>query len=329
MSTSFLPGWQPLLEACTRHYPDQIPPMRAGSPGAHYGTRLDCVLAFRALRPVPHWLFVSAGLSDIWAASPGEDGKAGMGFELTFRLADPFAENPDSEPPRWPVNLLSKLGSYAFGYQATLEPADFIDVGAAFTEGTEIRHLGVIEDPELGTVQLPGGKAQFLQLIGLTDDDLQDLMNWQPSRFLDLYQEVYPGGITHLDRTSLRGDARLRARIETGIAKESRGTEAVHAQQLRCMEWAGKLIVTLNLSTARGLVAHLERRFRIKEGFSVTGKDHEVQFAAGRKFNYQLTGNKARITLPTAALADIRANLQTVGRHEAPTGLHWHVVEDE
>lgn len=329
MSTSFLPGWQPLLEACTRHYPDQNPPMRAGDPGAHYGTRLDCVLAFRALRPVPHWLFVSAGLSDLWAASPGTDGKAGMGFELTFRLADPFAERPDSEPPQWPVNLLRRLGSYVFSHHATFDPSDFISMGSPLSEGSELCHLGVIEDPELGTVQLPGGKTQFLQMVGLTDDDLQDLLNWNPSRFLGLYQEVYPGGVTRPDRTSLRSDARLRARIETGIAKESTGTEAVHAQQLRFMEWAGKLVVSLNLATASSLVGYLERRFRIKEEFCITSRDHELKLAPGRKFSYRVEGRKARVVLPPTALDELRPKLHSLGRHEAPAGMCWHVVGDE
>lgn len=329
MTTSSLPGWQPLVAACTRHYPDQVPPMRAGAPGARYGTRLDCVLAFRAVRPVPHWLYVSAGLSDLWATSPGTDSKAGMGFELTFRLADPFAENPDSEPPQWPVNFLKLLGSYVFSHQATFDPSDFVSMESPLSEGSELCHLGVIADPELGTTQLPGGKVQFLQMVGLTNDDLQDLLDWNPRRFLELYQEVYPGGVTHLDRTSLRGDARLRARIETGIAKESTGTEAVHAQQLRFMEWAGKLVVTLNLATARNLVGYLERRFRIKEEFSITSRHHEVVFVVGRKFSYRVEGKKARVVLPVAALEEMRPKLHSCGRHEAPEGLCWHVVGDE
>ena len=56
--------------------------------------------------PVPHWHYVTYGFSELYAKESSDAATSGYGFELTFRLAAEAAENADSTPPVWPMNLL-------------------------------------------------------------------------------------------------------------------------------------------------------------------------------------------------------------------------------
>ncbi len=83
------PGWDAITAALERLYPGQEP--------KHYATvlkwmfggpdPLDGVSVWKRMEPVPHWHYLSYGLSELYAKESGDADTSGYGFELTFRLA--------------------------------------------------------------------------------------------------------------------------------------------------------------------------------------------------------------------------------------------------
>ena len=71
---------------------------------------LDAISVWQRAEPVPHWHYVSYGLSDLYAKkSPSS--ASGFGFELTLRAA---VEPGATEPPLWPMHLLQSLARYVY-----------------------------------------------------------------------------------------------------------------------------------------------------------------------------------------------------------------------
>src|SRR5215468_5337006 len=94
------PGWDAISEALNTIYPGQAP--------KHYGTLiswrlggpdpLDGISVWKRISPVPHWHFVSYGLSELFGKESNDAAVSGYGFELTFRLKTNAASD---EPPMW------------------------------------------------------------------------------------------------------------------------------------------------------------------------------------------------------------------------------------
>lgn len=107
------PGWDAIDGALARIYGDTKP--------RHWGTvmrwslggrdPLDGISAYERADPVPHWHYVSYGMSDLYVKESEDPVESGWGFEFTFRLA---REGGGTDPPVWPANLLQNLARYVF-----------------------------------------------------------------------------------------------------------------------------------------------------------------------------------------------------------------------
>jgi hypothetical protein len=111
--TSESRGWDAIDRALAPIYGD-------AEPRFHYGTvikwmlggpdPLDGVSIYRVEQPVPHWHFVSYGLTELYAKESDDPEVSGWGFELTFRLV----RGGEETPPAWAMNLLQNLARYVF-----------------------------------------------------------------------------------------------------------------------------------------------------------------------------------------------------------------------
>ncbi|XP_077292516.1 suppressor of fused domain protein [Arctopsyche grandis] len=157
----------------------------------------------------PHWHYVSFGLSDLHGdgrvhplppvGPPQPEQISGMGLELSFRMI-----GEPGHPPTWPATLLQRLATYVFRTGNRLFVGDHVSWHSALDGSDEInqtevpdvsklsdqisnntvskkktkrklkiRHMLVAQDPQLGTVDTPLGKVQFVQIVGITDAELK------------------------------------------------------------------------------------------------------------------------------------------------------------
>ncbi|XP_050082275.1 suppressor of fused homolog [Anopheles aquasalis] len=222
-------GLQKLIERCLKIYPDQTNPLQVTTVLKYWlggQDPLDYISMYHnagdAERNIPpHWHYVSFGMSDLHGdgrvhladTSGGLEPRSGMGFELTFRLVKPPNASPDERPPTWPANLLQSLAKYVFQSGNRLCVGDNIpwrrplDGRKVTVPGTapSIQQMLIAEDPQLPRTETPFGWVDFLQIVGVTAEELEQASRWNGKGVLNmLAKDPTTGGpwlITQMDRS--------------------------------------------------------------------------------------------------------------------------------
>lgn len=169
-------GWLEIDKVVEGIYGEQKP--RHYAPPLHYMVGgedpLDGVSIYDSQKDIFHRHLVSYGMSELYyneEAAGGEFSK--WGFEFTFRLK-PFDE--DGDDPTWVVNLMNNLARYVIKSGKWFEEYHVIPANGPIrlNSTAEINIVGVafVSDPELGKIQTPHGEVSFLQMVGLTGDEM-------------------------------------------------------------------------------------------------------------------------------------------------------------
>lgn len=143
----------------------------------------------------PHWHYISFGLSDLHGDgrvhdTPGTDTPSGFGFELTFRLK---RETGETAPPTWPAAVMQALAKYVFQSANTLIVGDHVSWHCALDNSeSRIQHMLMSDDPQLGVANTPFGQVHFVQIVGVTTEELQAAQHWNGPGVLDILKRL-PG----------------------------------------------------------------------------------------------------------------------------------------
>jgi hypothetical protein len=199
-------GWLCMDKLTEKLYPNQEP--------KHYGTLikymlggedpLDGVSIYKSNNQQDHYHFVSYGMSNLYYDLEScEEEFSGWGFEFTFRLI-PFEE--DHEEPKWVISLMQNLAKYVFNSKKWFEEYHFIPANGPIRLNTEtdITAITFVEDPEMGKVETANGMIQFLQIVGITSNEYDQLKQnpktSETKRLLDKLKQENPLLITDLKR---------------------------------------------------------------------------------------------------------------------------------
>ena len=68
---------------------------------------------------------------------------------------------------------------------------------------TQLTALAFTHDPELAEIDTPNGKMEFIQMIGISEDELEAMQTWNTLGVLQAGIRQIPSYITDLTRTSL------------------------------------------------------------------------------------------------------------------------------
>jgi hypothetical protein len=163
-------GWDAIDAAFDDLYAG-VEPVHVGYvPGLGFGSGLQGCSAYRA---ADHWHYVTYGLTELWDKSDEADPEiSGWGYEFTLRA--PLRDGEDA-PPSWPFNLLEQLAKTTNQGGSVYEPGHRVDLRQPITgeQGTNLTALAVARDPQFpDLVDSPNGAFAFLQLIGITADEL-------------------------------------------------------------------------------------------------------------------------------------------------------------
>ncbi len=200
------PGWAAIDAALARLYPQQIPHQFASKTAydLESASPLPAVAVYAAVNP-HHWHAVTYGLSELFEKTSDDPARSGFGFELAVRVPrDPAAE----VPPAWPVRLLQSLGRYVLATRQGFDTGHRADLGGSLIPGqaSALSCLACIPDPLLGQISTPFGALLFLQVVGLTPDELQAMQRLGHAEVVHLLAELDFYGITDPARSSYFGD---------------------------------------------------------------------------------------------------------------------------
>lgn len=313
------PGWEAIDSQVALIYEDQEP--------RHYGTvipamlggpdPIDGISVFRSDRPVPHWHFVTYGFTELHSKEWEDPQVSGFGFELTFRL--PI--NDEDEPPTWALNFLQNLGRYVFETGNRFEAGHYLNLNGpiAVEESTAIKAIVFIEDPELGAIDTPHGSVTFLQIVGITLDELETIKRWNAEDFLSLLGRSIPEFLTELDRPSVLEMCDVAEKAEAGISRDGSSTSVLF---VGAADWSmhrrlfgpTTLKLTFGANGVQDLKAVLPGRLPFDRNFVVTTGDRMVVFEPGDVITWRETSDEGckslTITLPPHAAVDLARVLQ-------------------
>ena len=171
------PGWDAIDGALAGLYGEQQP--------MHWGTvikamlggpdPIDGISAYESDAGTPHFHFCSYGFSSLYydEAAVGKDFSR-FGFELTFRLA---RQGETRESVVWVCNMIENLGRYVFDSGRWFEAFHWIPANGPIKleSDTDIVGLIFVQDAQLPPIETPHGRVEFLQMVGITTQELEDI----------------------------------------------------------------------------------------------------------------------------------------------------------
>jgi hypothetical protein len=304
------PGWDAIDAALQPIYGDRKP--------YHFGTIISYALggpdpihgisAYRNSEPSPHWHFVTYGFSELWTKESSNSEVSGFGFELTFR---PVCKPKEKAPPNWALNFLQNLGRYvfetgnAFGVGHTLPLNGPIEAGSS----TLIHAASFAHDPQLPPIATPNGRVEFLQVIGLTMDELEAISSWNAAAFLELRRGDDPLLLTDLSRASWLADPVFAAKVARRTEQEGSSCGWL-AIVLECDTKSHPICVRVQTIAVAGLKRRLLGRLPFGRELILNGKEATVIFKPGQQSGLKLVENALTVTLREDHLAELANSLR-------------------
>ena len=295
------------------------------------GDPLDSICAYCVEGPRPHWHYVSYGMSELYAKTSADRLCSGWGFEFTLRLT---RQPEDAQPPVWPLTLLQNLARYVVQTGNVFQPGDQMDVNGPIAEGADtlLRAAMFADDPRLAVLDTPNGRVRFVQVVGVTLDELRAAKAWNIPGFLELFSTARdPLLRTDLRRRSVLTHPPIAAEVESRSRAEGSATRTVYATGVRFKEagWIRKsLSISLDANVVGDLIMLLSARLTHGRPLTVRSPSRAVTFESGSEMRWRARDDDVLVTLPPRAVAEAVDSLTSRGgtyNLEAAPGLTIHV----
>lgn len=174
---TYAPGWQAIDDAFETLYPGQDPDhfgtlltSRAALGGDEY---LDGFSVYSSPKGYKH--LVTYGMTVLYGDEEAFGGEwNGWGYEMTIKLKE-----KDTEHCMWAIDMLSNLARYTYKTGRFFQPNQFIQGnGSSLHIGSDslITALLLVNDTEAEPQMSVYGKTEFIQLVGITEAELQAVM---------------------------------------------------------------------------------------------------------------------------------------------------------
>ena len=174
---NYSPGWQALEDAFEKLYPGQhsepvgtLLTSRAMLGGDEY---LDGFSIYSSPKGYKH--LVTYGMTVLYGDEDAFGGEwNGWGYEMTMNLKE-----KDSESCMWAIDMMSNLARYTYKTQRFFEPNQYVKGnGTPLHIGSDslITALLLVKDTEAEPQISVYGKTEFIQLVGITEAEMQAVL---------------------------------------------------------------------------------------------------------------------------------------------------------
>src|SRR5262249_5825087 len=103
----------------------------------------------------------------------------------------------------------------------------------ALSEDTEIKAAVFVRDPQLPPIDTPNGRLEFLQIVGITLDELQAVRAWNGEAFLEVVARGNSLYLTDLGRPSILANPANAEMVRAGTERDGSSTAAVFGTIVR------------------------------------------------------------------------------------------------
>lgn len=197
-------GWEAITNECERTYPNQKDPK-------HYGTLISWKLGgndpldgISVYDGGDYWHFVTYGLSELYEKETDNKDVSGYGMEFTLKLKKGNFENEEAEI-RCICGILQSIARITFTRGEIFKPFEYLYTGQA--EGIDskmqsnITGFITIPDNNFKTINTPNGSVEFVEFVGVTNNELLAIMN-KKIDVKTLYEELN-SDLTNYNRKSV------------------------------------------------------------------------------------------------------------------------------
>ncbi|MBQ8379955.1 MAG: suppressor of fused domain protein [Clostridia bacterium] len=196
-------GWDAITKKFEEIYPGQTNPK-------HYGTIIPWNLGGKdPLRGISiydggdYWHFVSYGLSEIYEKESENKEISGYGMEFTLKLKKDKYEDEEAEI-KGICGIFQMIARITFQNGEVFSPFEYLYTGQK--EGIDTKMQSnitgfiTILDTNAGSIDTPNGKVDFVEFIGVTDEELIALKD-KKITVKELYEKL-GSDITNYNRES-------------------------------------------------------------------------------------------------------------------------------
>ena len=197
-------GWDAIANECKRVYPNQLDPK-------HYGTLIswrlggnDPLDGISIYDGGTYWHFVTFGLSELYEKESDNKDISGYGMEFTFKLKKANYDNEEAEI-KCICGILQHIARITFTQGEVFNSYEYLYTGQ--TEGIDINQKSnitgfiTIPDTNLNPISTPNGLVNFVEFIGVTNNELLALKNKQIT-VKELYEKI-GNDVTDYNRASV------------------------------------------------------------------------------------------------------------------------------
>lgn len=195
-------GWDDIDKACNALYPNQEPLHYAPIIKYNVGgpDPLDGISVYDAGN---YYHFITYGFSEIYKKENENNEISGFGFELTYKLKKYDWINEDEIKNA--CAILQEMARYVFKTKKTFKPYEYAYTGQ--TDGIDCNRkssiiaFAFVEDKLLKNIDTINGNLQFVEMVGIKNDELQQILNKERPREIIIKEiiEKY-GDITDYNR---------------------------------------------------------------------------------------------------------------------------------
>jgi hypothetical protein len=322
-------GWSAIDEALRGVYGDMEP--------QHWGT----IIPYRLGGPDPltglsayinelsgnHWHFVTYGFSELFEKEWDDSSVSGFGFELTFRLA----KTSDEDHSAWVFNFLQNLARYVFENGRPFGVAHTMPLNGPIRcdYDTAIQAITFASDPQLSSINTTNGKVDFLQIVGITVDELEAIQTWNAQSFLELIARENPLLVTDIDRKSYLAEeafseeVRARASVDGASCGELYSSEFSFSRST----FSRKCKVRLGALVVDGLTARIRGRIPFGRALLLSDGKATIAFVPGEQNRWSLRDEVLEVRLTPEMAATFRKVIAPrAGKYTVP-GLDRFEIE--
>lgn len=240
--------------------------------------RLDFAgcLALRVEKPVPHWVVVSRGFTELGEKVEEDPEVSGWGFELTCRLPA-RTEEPDFG---WILGWMQSISVQLSEKVSTLEPYQHLPVWRPRSED-ELAAVVVVDDAELRPTRSQNGYFTFLQMVGITAGEHQALDDWDARGVVNLIRQRDPLLLTDARRASYLRDPTFARAVEDGREREGSSKGVHHNVAMFWIATPQEIQIHLSVEAARIVKAAMKARLAHGNPMHLFGERRRIVRADG------------------------------------------------
>lgn len=171
-------GWDAISEAFENRYPDNP---------KHYGTLIswrfggnDPLDGISVYDGGDYWHFVTYGLSELYEKETENPAISGYGMEFTLKLKKDNYDDEEGEI-RCICGILQSIARITFNSGELFLPYEYIysgqTTGMDCKQKSKLTGFITVPDTTIASIDTPNGKVDFVELIGVTNEELLSIMN--------------------------------------------------------------------------------------------------------------------------------------------------------